>query len=202
MRIRLSNVLKEIERQIDSSQNLITKVRNSGMPRIQVEIIVELAFLRIFIAWENFLEESFIRYLVGAKSPFGYSPKRFVNPPTMKIAINLVLAEREYIRWNSASEVITRSEIYFRNGEPYKNVLQGAITDLDEMNTIRNRIAHKSATSKKKFNNFVRRKFGYGKRGMTPGRLLLTLISPPTSRTTFLDHYVGIIKAASRMIVR
>lgn len=185
---------------MDSSQNLITKVRNSGIPQIQVEIIVELAFLRIFIAWENFLEESFIRYLVGAKSRSGYSPKRFVNPPNMKIAINLISAEREYIRWNSSSEVIARSEIYFRNGEPYKSILQGVITDLDDMNTIRNRIAHRSTISKKKFNDFVRRKFGYGVSGMTPGRLLLTTM-PSASQTTFLDYYVGIIRTASTMII-
>jgi len=71
MRASVSHVLKEVEIQIDSSQNLISRVIDLGMPRIQVEIIAELSFLRIFIAWENFLEKSFIRYLVGAKSPSG-----------------------------------------------------------------------------------------------------------------------------------
>jgi hypothetical protein len=176
------------------------KVKNLGIPRIQVEIITELAFLRIFIAWENFLEESFIRYLVGAKSPSGYSPKRFVNTPNMEIAKKIILGERsEYIRWNSSGKVIARSETYFKGGEPYGNVLRGAATDLNDMNVIRNRITHMSTISKAKFINFVRRRFGHGKRGMTPGRLLLT---PLATQTTFFDHYVAIIKTTSKIIIK
>lgn len=200
MRASLSHILKDLERNINNCQNLITKVKNLRMPRIQVEIITELAFLRIFIAWENFLEESFIRYLVGAKSPSGYSPKRFVNPPNMEIAKKIILGERrEYIRWNSSGEVIARSEIYFKGGEPYGDVLRGAATDLNDMNVIRNRITHMSTISKAKFNNFVRRRFGHGKRGMTPGRLLLT---PLDTQTTFFDHYVYIIKTTSEIIIK
>lgn len=176
MRARLAHVLKDLERNINNCQSLITKVKNLGMPRIQVEIITELAFLKVFIAWEFFLEESFIRYLVGAKSPSGYSPERSVNPPNMEIAKKIILGQRrEYIKWNSASEVIARSEIYFKDGEPYGSVLKGAAIDLNDMNVIRNRITHMSTISKDKFNNFVRRRFGHGIRGMTPGRFLLTL---------------------------
>jgi hypothetical protein len=200
MRPSLSSVIHDLEKQIDGSQNLIARTKDLGLPRIQVEIVAELAFLRIFIAWENFLEDSFIRYLVGAVSPSGYSPQRFVNPPNMKIAIRLISAEKEYIKWNSASDVIARSEIYFGHGAPYKNVLQSATTDLNNMNTIRNRIAHKSIVSQNKFNDFVRRELGYGRRGMTPGRLLLSPKNS-SSKTTFLEHYVEIIKTASRMIV-
>lgn len=200
MRARLLHILKELERRIDSSQSLITKVKDLGMHQIQVEIISELAFLRIFIAWEDFLEESFIRYLIGVKSPSGYSPERFINPSNMKIAKNIISGERrEYIKWNSASEIIARSEIYFKDGEPYGSVLQGTATDLDDMNVIRNRITHRSTISKDKFNNFVRKRFGHGIRGMTPGRFLLTL---PTTQNTFFNYYVDLIKTASRIIIR
>jgi len=200
MRAILSNVIKELEKQINSSQNLINRVKTLGLPQIQVEIIAELAFLRIFIAWENFLEDSFIRYLVGAKSPSGYSPQRFVNPPNMQIAVKLIAAHREYARWNSPSEVIARSEIYFKYGKPYKNILQGTMKDINDMNSIRNRIAHRSTISENKFNDLVRREFGYGIRGMSPGRFLLTPKNT-NQQTIFLDYYIEIIKTASRMIV-
>lgn len=201
MRARLSHVLKELEREIDSSQDLITKVKDLGMPRVQVEIIAELAFLRIFIAWENFLEESFIRYIVGAKSLSGSRPTKLSNAKNMEHARKLICSARKYFQWNSASDVINISEIHFRNGEPYKNVLQGATIDLNDMNMIRNRIVHKSVISKNKFNDFVRKKLGHGSRGMTPGRFLL-LPKYSTPRLTFLDHYVGIIETVSRIIVR
>ncbi len=201
MRVTLLHVLMELERRIGSSQNLIVKVRNLGMPRTQIEIIAELAFLRVFIAWENFLEESFIRYAIGAESPAGYRPTRLVSPQNMRHVLHLISSGKDYVRWNSASEVIRRSEAYFSDGKPYKNVLQGATVDLDNMNTIRNRIAHKSVISKDKFNNFARRKIGHGIRGMTPGRFLLRLMSS-TSQTAFFDYYVRIIETASRIIVR
>jgi len=200
-RVQLSQVLRELERQVNSGQNLVITGKTFGFPQIQIEIIAEMAFLRVFMAWENFLEESFIRYLVGAASPAGYCPERFVNPPNMVIAEKLIKGEREYVRWNSASDVINRSDLFFKDGEPYKNVLQGATTELNEMNTIRNRIAHKSTYSKNKFTDFVRRTFGHRIRGMTPGRFLLTP-KDASSRITYFDHYVEIIKYASRTIIR
>lgn len=201
MRVSLLHIIKELERQIYSSKNLIYKVKNLGIPLIQLEIIAELAFLRIFIAWENFLEESFIRYLVGAESPSNYRPERITSSPNIEHAIKLISGEREYAKWNSASDVINRAERYFKDGEPYKNALEAATKDLNDMNTIRNRIAHKSIFSKNKFNDFIRRIFGHGIRGMTPGRLLLKL-KESLPESTFLDYYIGIIKAASRIIVK
>lgn len=200
MQASLSHDLLELERQIDSSQNLITKVKDLRVSRIQIEIITELAFLRIFIAWENFLEESFVRYAVGAESPSGYRPTRLIEPKNMSHALDLISSGREYVIWNSASEIISRAERYFREGEPFKNAIQGASSDLNDMNTIRNRIAHKSPSSKNKFNDFVRRKFGYGRRGMTPGRFLLTPLNS-SSQDTFLDYYDNIIRTTGRIIV-
>ena len=201
MQASLSGVLKDFNSQIDSSQNLIKKVKDIGIPRIQVEIITELAFLRISIAWENFLEESFIRYSVGAKSISGHVPTRLLEPHDMTHAFGLLSQGKDYIKWNSASGVVRRAELYFRDGEPYKNIIQSITVDLDNVNIIRNRIAHKSSISKKNFTEFARRKFGYGKRGMTPGRFLLTP-TPTDTQIIFLDYYISIFKTASLIIVK
>ncbi|GAJ17945.1 unnamed protein product, partial [marine sediment metagenome] len=123
------------------------------------------------MAWENLLEESFIRYLVGAKSGIGYKPKRFVNPKNMAHALRMISGKR-YFKWNSASEIIALSELYLGDGEPYKPILQGVTTFFDEMNIIRNRIVHKSTFAKDKFNHFIRETLGHGIRLMTPGRFL------------------------------
>lgn len=162
MPLSLSHVLTNFQQGINSSTNLISRIQNLGVPRIQLEIIVEMAFLRIFVAWESFLEESFIRYAVGASSPSGYTPDVLIHPRNIGHALELVLSGREYVPWNSASEVTHRSALYFQDGEPYRSALETAATELDEMNTIRNRITHKSINSKSKFNAFIRRKFGHG----------------------------------------
>ena len=41
------------------------------LPRL--EYLYEIAFLRIFIAWEFFLEESFLRYMCGFHNSKGFS---------------------------------------------------------------------------------------------------------------------------------
>jgi len=200
MPLSLSHVLVNFQKGIDSSTNLVSSIQNLGIPRIQLEMVVEMAFLRIFVAWESFLEESFIRYAAGAASPSGYMPNVLTHAQNIGHALELVLSGRDYIPWNSASEVTRRSVLYFQDGEPYRTALEPASIELDEMNTIRNRITHKSMKSKSKFKAFVRRKFGHGVRGMTPGRYLLTsLLSPPPNN--FLDYYIEVIRIASSMIV-
>jgi len=197
----LSHVLADLHRGISSSTNLISTIKNFGIPRIQLEMIVEMAFLRIFVSWEGFLEGSFIRYATGAIPPSGYMPNTLIHPQNLRHASGLVRSGRDYVNWNSASEVIRRSSLYFQDGEPYRSALEPAIADLDEMNTIRNRIAHKSDIVKNKFNTFIRRKFGHSIHGMTPGRLLLTL-HPSTTSNTFLDYYIELIYISSAMIIR
>jgi hypothetical protein len=201
MPLKISHVLVDFQKGTDSSTNLVSRVRDVGIPRTQLEIVAEMAFLRIFVAWESFLEESFIRYAAGAASPSGYTPIVLTRAQNLGHALELVSSGRDYAHWNSASEVIRRAALYFQDGEPYRSALEPASIELDEMNTIRNRITHKSVHSKHHFNAFVRRKFGYGIRGMTPGRYLLTS-SPTLPPNTSLDYYIEVMKIASGKIVR
>jgi len=198
---QLKTILRDFHSQIKSSQTLLAKVKLLQMPRIYIEMVTELAFLRILLAWENFLEESFIRYMVGGKSPSGFCPVCTVTAPTLNKALEIICGDKQYVQWVSASEVIRRAERFFRDGEPYKNALESALTDLNELNTIRNRIAHRSKSSKKKFSDFVRRKLGYGKQGMTSGRFLLTAKPMISPQIIFLDDYIKLIETAGRIIV-
>ena len=118
MPLSVSHVLVDFQKGIDSSTNLLSRIQNLGIPRIQVEMVTEMAFLRIFVAWESFLEESFIRYAVGAASPSGYAPNTLIHPKSIGHALELVLSLRDYVPWNSVSEVVGRSALYFEGGEP------------------------------------------------------------------------------------
>lgn len=202
MKVNLSNVLTELNRQLSTYQTLTTKISKLRLKRYEIEIIAELAFLKVFTEWEFFLEESFIRYLVGGLTPSGYCPKRYVNPPNMEIAKKILNGDNKaYINWNSAASVVNRAKIFFDDGEPYRSAIQTAMVNLDEMNVIRNRIAHKSKHSKDKFSEFTRRKFGYGVRGMTPGKFLLAT-STDNPGITFLEGYIIVIQVASQSIIR
>jgi hypothetical protein len=203
MRVNIASILLELKKQIDGSKKLITAIKISNLRQIQKELVIELAFLRIFIAWENFLEDSFFRYLVGGKSYSGKSPIKFINPPTIKKATEIVTGEKnKYIKWNLSEENITRSEIYFKNGEPYKNTLQTISTDIKNMNTIRNRITHRSKASKDNFREFIRQECGHGIKGMTPGRFLLRNNPKTKPIITYFDYYSSIVEKAGSAICK
>jgi len=170
------------------------------IPPGQLRLLAELSFLRIFLAWEEFLEETFIRYMRGAKTGSGYGPRCFVNPTTLEHASQILTSPRQYVDWTTPSEAIKRAKLYFHQGEPYASALLGATEDLQDMNTIRNRIAHSSAHAKQQFRSLVLRKFGYNPAGMGPGRLLLHTI-PPHGQQTFFEHHANVILTLSAMIV-
>jgi hypothetical protein len=201
MPVVLINTLNDFQKNIQNSQKLINEVKKGKINPRYLEIIGELVFLKIYTEWEVFLEDSFVRYLVGGKSPSGYSPKCYICPPNMEIAKKILKGEsKDYIKWNDVGLIKTRSKIYFRDGEPFVSALDPIIQYMEEMNIIRNRIAHKSDLSKSKFNDFIRRKFGHGISGITAGKLLL-MKTTPRSRTTYLDIYIGVIDTASKSII-
>lgn len=177
-----------------------------------IELIAELAGLRIFVMWEDFLEQTFIRYMCGAKTRSGYLPKLYVKVPTLAHAREILLGGRPYINWESASDVAKRAEIYFRNGEPYATLLRSAQVHLDTFRITRNRIVHSSEFAKKQFLKKVQDLLGYIPPNMTPGRFLM-LSPPPRAAIPFgmkigkppkplLDIYADFISVLAEKIVR
>jgi hypothetical protein len=167
-------------------------------------MIAEIALVKLFISWEDFLEETFVRYLAGASSMGGRKPPRLVAVSGTDAARRILYSNtsRGYLNWTNAGEIVKRAEAYFRDGEPYSTPIRSITSEIDEMTVIRNRIVHESDVARKKFSSLIRSKLGHGGRGMTPGRFLLTLnknLSPPTS---FLDNYGAVLDVAAGMIVR
>jgi len=200
---RLSHVLHSFRARVDQNRNLISYFEGLHLARNKIEMVTEIAFLRVFMAWEDFLEESFVRYVSGAVSPSGYKPKRLVSAVGVEAARLLLCGgrTRTYVRWYSASEVIDRVNAYFVDGGSYLPVIESITTDLDEMNTIRNRIAHESKISRGNFESLVRHKIGSGIKGMTPGRFLAGDTPKTKPKMRFFDHYSGILDNAGRMII-
>jgi hypothetical protein len=166
--------------------------------------ITEMAFLRAFLAWEVFIEESFILYLAGQTAPRGRAPRRYAFPPNLRAAREWVIPEgRPYARWTAAGEVSRRAERFFRLGHPFAAVLSANQSLLDETRTIRNAIAHKSTSAREKFEALAREKLG----GVLPpkltvGAFLETTAPGRTPPTSLLEHYIGRIDFAAQRIVR
>lgn len=117
----------------------------------------ELAFLGVVGAWEEFLEQSLVRYAMGVETINGYRPVLIAQPcRTVMDAYRLVSGEplyhpsRDYLkRMNNPSSVANIARRLFST-HPFGCI--GAYSGLLNNATIlRNRIAHKSTKSRHAF---------------------------------------------------
>ena len=166
----------------------------------QFEMVAELSFLQTYLAWEEFLEESFIRYLCGSASPSGKKFSRLVKPRDRGTAEKLLYMHRHRPDWTEPGNVTRLAESMFDLGGPFVPV-SSASADLREMKVIRNRIAHRSLSAQQELEQLVRRVYGAVPRRTTAGGYLLRRPPGPRSRKrTFLAYYSDLLVALARMI--
>jgi hypothetical protein len=163
--------------------------------------MTEMAFLRAFLAWEVFIEESFVLYLLGQSPPRGRAPRRYVFLPNQKMAVDWVAEGRKYARWTDPAEISSRAERVFYGGRPFAETLRSNQNILSEARTIRNAIAHKSMSARDKFETFVRTKLGTLPHNLTVGSFLGTTAPGTAPPVSFLESYVDKIDSAARRIV-
>ena len=191
-------VLNEFLRQVNQSVSLLDSVRNNGIPFFQIEQITDLVFLRIYSAWETFLEESFIRFMCGAPSASGSYPKCYVSPRNIDHAREFVTGPRlRYADWTDPDTVVRRAELLFRAGRPYATPVRAASLELNDMRAIRNRIAHRSVDARNKFAVVVQRRLGVARR-FGPGRFLLKNTATPNQ--TYLAFFAAYVTAVGQQI--
>ncbi|MEA3065943.1 MAG: hypothetical protein QOJ27_2395, partial [Sphingomonadales bacterium] len=157
---------------VSTSRGLVTPAGRSIHVR-DLEEVAGLGLLKLTLAWESFLEDSFLRYLCGAPSCAGVGPTLLVpKEPTLRTAYSSLLGGQKYLGWQSAT-TLARANKCFAAGAPYASAIGGATTDLKQISAVRNRIAHRSPFSVTEFQAVVVAELGSVPRGMTPGRFLL-----------------------------
>jgi hypothetical protein len=209
---QLQSVLNELLRSLSESRKLAADAyawavpgAHGARPHISPkrrDYITEMAFLSAFQAWEVFIEESFVLYLWGRRSPRGTAPSRYAFPPNYDTAATWVVPEgRPFAEWTDASRVIGRAERFFKAGRPYAAVLRGNQHLLQEMRDVRNAVAHKSESARAKFETVVRRRLGTLPPSHTVGAFLGTTTPGTAPPISFLEFYIGGIDLAARLII-
>lgn len=170
---------------VDAIRGIPPKVRPSnvvGLHPKHAQQVVELAFMGVVAAWEEFLERSLVRYVAGAQTANGYAPTpKYGMANSMQHAYELLSqdsnydASRNYLKVSDPRWVRSSADFFF-SAHPY-GCLQSKNDLLKHASSIRNRVAHSSEKCRTDFkataiyflqpaNNALAQGFG-------PGRLLL-----------------------------
>jgi hypothetical protein len=140
----------------------------------------ELAFLGVVSAWEYFVEQTLVRYIMGASSGSGYAPVLAVNR-----ALSILEAYKELSqdhRFHPNSKYLKASDPLWVRDQANRlftthsyQCIQGNLNLLKKCVLIRNRIAHKSKKSWTDFetaSHWFLNPPGMLVQGFSPGALL------------------------------
>lgn len=195
-------VLASFREDVRRSDQLLDRARGAGFPFFQVELFAELSFLRTYISWERFLEESFSRFLCGARGVSGTKHVSCAKPKSIDEAKNLLIGlDRggRYADWSRRDVVVARAKLFFRHGAPFAGPLTAAGNDLDDMRSIRDCIAHRSRAAGERLARIVQRRTGVA-HNCSPGRFLLK--SLPGTQDSFLTVFSRVLELTAEEITR
>jgi len=163
--------------------------------------ITDSAFLKVFIAWETFIEDSFIQYMMGELSILGNIVTRYVIPPNRQHAHSFVIGTLRYVDWSSPNIVRQLANLNFAPGNPFETYVGAINQDLLDLKTIRNAAAHLSSTTKPKLDALAARKLGAAPVSATVSMLLFS-IDPLaiTPGDTILTSYLNMLDVAAEGI--
>lgn len=166
----------------------------------QFYFLVSSLYLRAFLAWEQLVEESFLLYIMGRRSPRGYeAPRKIQQRITHSHAISLVQGTGKYPRWADLGAIIRVSKSFFVGGRPFANKLKPKTNLLNDMRTTRNACAHSTIDIKKKLKSLVRRRLGQAPTDYSSGRFLTSFI--PNTTTTFFEYYLATIQNLGEKLI-
>jgi len=211
---KLKPLLSKFHKEIGAALNLLhlaNDVREAYQPKrgpklsnSAVALIAEISFLKIFVAFENFIENTFLYYMLGGKSPNKYCPIRYVFPKDKEHAIKMTLQDySNYTDWSTPDKIVKRAEYTFKNGEPFKTGIASYIQILQDLKIIRNYITHSSENAKDKFE--IRARFYLGT--LPPGNVLtvgnfLLMYSPQNTRPIcFIEFFAEKLKDFSSNLI-
>ena len=207
---RLISALTAFGRSLEDARDIAEDARDWAIPTSPTtaaqittqrrDVLTETAFLRAFIAWEVFLEETFLLYLLGHRLPKRSAPRRYGFPPSREAATEWCSDGKAYSKW-SVSEVRKRADRWFKDGKPFTPALQGQQSRLDQLTTIRNAVTHVSPDARTKFENLVRQELGYLPPNTTVGGFLITAKPATTPPQSFMEFDIEQMELAATNIV-
>lgn len=152
--------------------------------------VVDGAFLTLFMAFENYLQRSFICYMMGQAGLNGNRFHVYVSPQNEDQAAEILKGTNHFSDFTRRETVVQLAHNFFYQGGTY-TYLNSINADFEEMKKIRNAISHVSVESTRAFHGLVRNKLGALPPGITTSSFLN--MSIPNSGSTLFVHYKNVV---------
>jgi len=173
----------------------------SGFSSDMKNQIVESLFLKASGYWEGFIEDIFISYMMNNKSEAGDSIVVYVHPRDRTHAYNMVKGVLNYPDWTDISKILIYAGIFFEKSGPF-SLLNTLKSELNQIKTIRNAVAHSSKKAKQDFEKLVRGLIGHLPDDITPS-IFLSEYKRGKKKTspTYFEHYISFLMDSASMLV-
>lgn len=166
----------------------------------KLELLYELAYLRVFLAWENFLEQSFLRFLCGYRHSGGQESILSGNYcRTLSDASATLFGNRGFALWHTPSTVVTRAQSFFANGR-HEIIVSSNQARLAHFAAIRHRIAHAQDHAKFQFDQTTMALCGKRYLGSRPGVFLRDWAPSSTPPRRWIDAIAGELFSLAKQI--
>ena len=163
------------------------------------EFIVSTAFLKMFIAWEKFIQDVFVKYLMGEGSTQGTRVKTFVTPTDPGHANEILTGTKRYVDWANHDVVRRLAKLYFKDGEPIASNIASISRDLTDLRTIRNAAAHISTSTQIPLDSLASRILGKKVSSMTVAGVVMDL-HPNYTNNTVLQYYQAVLDVVAENV--
>jgi hypothetical protein len=163
----------------------------------RLEALHEMAYLRIFVAWEVFLEATFLRTQCCYETPL-YTPTFAAGKarqPSLAAAQLALYAGQQYLLWHNPNSTVARAREWFISC-PHEHVILSNVSRLEWFAAARHAIAHGSADALRKFDQASIGLAGRRYPGSSAGRFLRdwdqTVVPPRRWLHSIADELVGL----------
>ena len=168
----------------------------------RIEFLYELAYLRVFVAWESLLEDIFLRTLCGyASRAAGREPLICGrHHQTLMAAETALLAGQRYVLWENSWKIINRCTGHIGTAASPGNqrvpglqerIIASNSTRLDAFASIRHRIVHDQEDGRQKVDIATRLFAGRTYPASRPGKFLRDIERGTSPPRRWLDTAIG-----------
>jgi hypothetical protein len=147
---------------------------------------INYAFLMVFTAFEEFLEKTFIAYMLNEPGINGVVAARYVTPRDEGHAMSILKGINRYPDFTNTDTIRAFAENYFANQGPFI-VLSSMTRIFEEMKKVRNAITHISDDSYKKFKDMITTILGNWPNNFNTSSFLNTIET--NSQLSYFNYY-------------